>query len=202
MMALGYAQYLPKEQYLYTRKQIIDRMCMTLGGRATEEIIFGDADITTGAVNDLQRVTDSAYGMVKQYGMNEKVGLFSFREDNEYSMTRPYSEATAQIIDEEARKIVDKAYIRTKKLLNEKRQELETIAKELLEKEVLFEDDLVRLIGARPFAIDDGPDLLAQEKAEKEKKEEEKKAVEEIEAKLPAQNGQHPETEEPTEQDV
>jgi cell division protease FtsH len=195
MMALGYAQYLPKEQYLYTRKQILDRMCMTLGGRATEEIIFGDADITTGAVNDLQRVTDSAYGMVKQYGMNEKVGLFSFREDNEYSMTRPYSEATAQIIDEEARKIVDKAYIRTKKLLNEKRQELETIAKELLEKEVLFEDDLVRLIGARPFPTDDGPDLLTEE-------EEKAKSAAEADPKLPTPNGQLPEAEKPTEQDV
>ncbi|MEM7658281.1 MAG: ATP-dependent zinc metalloprotease FtsH [Bacteroidota bacterium] len=159
MMALGYAQYLPKEQYLYTRKQIIDRMCMTLGGRATEELVFGEADITTGALNDLQRVTERAYGMVKEYGMNAKVGLLSFQENNEYSINRQYSEATARMIDEEARKIVEDAYERTKELLLEKRPELEIIAQELLKKEVLFEDDLVRLIGARPFPPS-GPDLL------------------------------------------
>lgn len=152
MAALGYAQYLPKEQYLSTRNQILDRMCMTLGGRAAEEIIFGKENITTGAVSDLDRVTANAYGMVRRFGMNEKVGLLSFREENEYSFSKPFSEATAKMIDEEARKIADQAYQRAKQLLLKKSEELEIIAQELLEKEVLFEDDLIRLIGPRPFS--------------------------------------------------
>ena len=163
MAALGYAQYLPKEQYLSTRNQILDRMCMTLGGRAAEEIIFGKENITTGAVSDLDRVTANAYGMVKRFGMNDKVGLLSFREDNEYSFAKPFSEATSQLIDEEARKIADQAYIRAKKLLIERAEELEVIAQELLEKEVLFEDDLIRLIGPRPFVNKEEEILLASD---------------------------------------
>jgi cell division protease FtsH len=152
--ALGYAQYLPKEQYLYTRQQMIDQMCMTLGGRAAEEIVFGE--ISTGAQNDLERITKTAYAMVTIYGMNERVGQFSFNDDSgEYSFTKPYSEHTARIIDEEVKGIIDNAYIRTKELLVERRDELEKLAQELLEKEVLFKDDLERLIGPRPFG-DDG----------------------------------------------
>jgi AFG3 family protein len=148
--ALGYAQYLPKEQYLYTRSQMIDQMCMTLGGRAAEEIVFGE--ISTGAQNDLERITKTAYAMVTLYGMNERVGQFSFRDENgEYSFTKPYSEETARIIDEEVKKIVDQAYERTKKLLVDHYDQLETLAQELLKKEVIFKDDLVRLIGERPF---------------------------------------------------
>ncbi len=150
--ALGYAQYLPKEQYLHTYSELIDSMCMMLGGRAAEEIVFGEEYVSTGAQNDLQRITDTSYAMIRTYGMNKKVGLFSFvNKSDEYNFTRPYSEATAQTIDEEARKLVDFVYERTIKLLIEKREELNIIAHELLENEVLFKDDMERLIGLRPF---------------------------------------------------
>jgi cell division protease FtsH len=149
--ALGYAQYLPKEQFLYTTEQLMDEMCMTLGGRAAEEIVFGK--ISTGALSDLERITKLAYSMVSVYGMNDKIGNISFYDSkaNEYSFNKPYSEATAKTIDEEARHIVELAYERTKKLLMEKRDALEILAKELLQKEIIFQSDLEALIGKRPF---------------------------------------------------
>jgi AFG3 family protein len=149
--ALGYAQYLPKEQFLYQTEQLMDEMCMTLGGRAAEEIIFGK--ISTGALSDLERVTKMAYSIVTVYGMNEKIGHISFYDSkqSEYSMTKPYSEDTAKTIDEEVKKIVDGAYQRTKALLTEKKAQLEILAKELLEKEIIFQSDLEDLIGKRPF---------------------------------------------------
>lgn len=148
--ALGYAQYLPKEQYLYTKEQLVDMMCMTLGGRAAEDIVFGK--ISTGAQNDLERITKMAYAMVTIYGMNERIGNLSFYDpQQDYRMTKPYSEETATAIDEEVHKLIEMAYARTRKLLVEKRTELEAIARELLEKEIIHKDDLVRLIGERPF---------------------------------------------------
>lgn len=150
--ALGYAQYLPKEQFLYTTEQLLDEMCMTLGGRAAEEIIFGK--ISTGALSDLERITKMAYSMVTMYGMNDKIGNVSFfdsKQNSDYNFTKPYSEATAETIDTEARKIISDAFIRTKNLLMSKKNELEIIAKELLEKEIIFQSDLEKLIGKRPF---------------------------------------------------
>lgn len=148
--ALGYAQYLPKDQYLYSTEQFLDEMCMTLGGRAAEEIIFGS--ITTGAQNDLEKVTKLAYGMTAVYGMNEKVGNVSFNNDGgEYNFQKPYSEETAQLIDEEVRKLIDEAYQRTKALLLEHREQLDIVANALLEKEVLFKEDMETLVGSRPF---------------------------------------------------
>jgi len=148
--ALGFAQYLPKEQYLYSTEQLKDSICMTLGGRAAEEIIFGK--ITTGAQNDLERITKLAYSMVIIYGMNKKVGNLSYYDQNaEYSFNKPYSEETAKVIDEEVKKLIDECYQRTAELLKQKRTELEAIAKELLEKEILYKHDLERLIGKRPF---------------------------------------------------
>lgn len=150
--ALGYAQYLPKEQFLYQTEQLMDEMCMTLGGRAAEEIIFGK--ISTGALSDLERVTKMAYSIVTVYGMNDKLGNISFYDSkqNDYSFNKPYSEATAETIDEEVRSLISMVYERTKKLLNEKVEELEIVAKELLDKEIIFQSDLERLIGKRPFA--------------------------------------------------
>src|SRR5690606_1219405 len=117
--ALGYAQYLPKEQYLYTTEQLLDGMCMTMGGRAAEEIVFGR--ISTGAQNDLERVTKLAYAMVTIYGMNPKVGNISFNDQqNEYGFGKPYSEKTAELIDNEVRKLIADVYERTKALLIEK----------------------------------------------------------------------------------
>jgi cell division protease FtsH len=150
--ALGYAQYLPKEQFLYNTEQLIDEMCMALGGRAAEELVFGK--ISTGALSDLERITKMAYSIVTMYGMNPKLGNVSFYDSkgqNEYGFSKPYSEATSQMIDEEVRTIIDQAYTRTKELLTERRHELEVIAKELLEKEVLLQDDLERLVGKRPY---------------------------------------------------
>jgi AFG3 family protein len=150
--ALGYAQYLPKEQFLYQTEQLLDEMSMTFGGRAAEDIVFGK--ISTGALSDLERTTKMAYSMVTVYGMNAEIGNLSFYDSkqSDYAFNKPYSEATAERIDKEAKKIIDIAYDRTKKLLTDHRDHLEIIAKELLEKEILFQSDLERLIGKRPFA--------------------------------------------------
>ena len=148
--ALGYAQYLPKEQYLYTTEQLLDTMCMTLGGRAAEEVVFGR--ISTGAQNDLERITRVAYGMVTLYGMSKAVGPISFNDtQGEYQFRKPYSEETALLIDKEVRAIIDQAYQKTLALVQSKRDILEAIAKELLTKEVIFQVDLERLAGPRPF---------------------------------------------------
>ncbi|MGB3077159.1 MAG: ATP-dependent zinc metalloprotease FtsH, partial [Chitinophagales bacterium] len=150
--ALGYAQYMPKEQFLYTTEQLFDSICMTLGGRVAEDLIFGK--ISTGAQNDLERITKLSYAMVTIYGMNEKIGNLSYYDpQNEYGFQKPYSDETAKMIDEEVRALVDKAYIHTKKLLTEKQPELEILAQELLKKEILFQQDLERLIGKRPFEV-------------------------------------------------
>ncbi|MEM9897298.1 MAG: ATP-dependent zinc metalloprotease FtsH [Bacteroidota bacterium] len=149
--ALGYAQYLPKEKFLYQTEQLIDEMCMALGGRAAEEIIFGK--ISTGALSDLERITKMAYSIVTVYGMNEEIGNVSFHDSkqSEYNFTKPYSDATAEKIDKEVKALIDKAYKRTKELLLDKKNELEILAKELLEREIIFQSDLEGLIGKRPF---------------------------------------------------
>ncbi len=148
--ALGYAQYLPKEQFLYTTEQLVDGMCMTMGGRVAEDVIFGK--ISTGAQNDLERITKLAYAMVAIYGMNSKVGNVSFNDpQNEYNFNKPYSDHTSQMIDEEVRVLVSSVYEKTKALLNEKREGLEKLAKKLLEKEILFQSDLEEILGKRPF---------------------------------------------------
>jgi len=148
--ALGYAQYTPKEQYLYNTDQLTDQMCMTLGGRASEEIFFGK--ISTGAQNDLQQITRMAYSMVTIYGMNEKIGNVSFYDPHqENAFTKPYSEETSKLIDEEVRSLIDKCYKRTKDLLIEKKAEVEKLAEALLEREVLFQADVAALIGPRPY---------------------------------------------------
>lgn len=150
--ALGYAQYTPKEQYIHRTEHLIDRICMSLGGRVSEELFFDK--ISTGAGSDLQNVTQIAYAMVTVYGMSTKVGNVSFYDPHtEAAFTKPYSEETGKLIDEEVRKIVDEAYKRTVALLTEKKAEVEIIAKALLEKEVLFQSDVESLIGKRPFAI-------------------------------------------------
>lgn len=148
--ALGYAQYTPKEQYLYNTEQLTDQICMTLGGRASEEIFFNK--ISTGASNDLQQITKTAYAMITVYGMNDKVGNISYYDPGQdNTFTKPYSEETGKLIDEEVRKLIDSAYERTKKLLLEKKDKVEILAKELLTKEVLFQSDVETLIGKRPY---------------------------------------------------
>jgi cell division protease FtsH len=148
--ALGYAQYTPREQYLYNTDQLLDQICMTLGGRAAEEIFFGK--ISTGASNDLQQITKMAYSMVTVYGMNDKIGNISYYDPTqENTFTKPFSEETGKMIDEEVRQLIASAYVTTKNLLTEKKREVEVLAKELLEKEVLFQSDVELLIGKRPY---------------------------------------------------
>ncbi len=148
--ALGYAQYTPTEQYLYNVDQLMDQICMTLGGRASEQIFFGK--ISTGASNDLQQITRMAYGMVTAYGMSEKIGNVSFYDpSSENTFTKPFSEGTGKIIDEEVKAIIDRAYQLTIELLTLKKAEVEILAKELLSKEVLHKSDVELLIGKRPF---------------------------------------------------
>ena len=148
--ALGYAQYTPREQYLYNTDQLMDQICMTLGGRASEDIFFGK--ISTGAQNDLQQITRLGYSMVTVYGMNAKIGNVSFYDPSaENSFTKPYSEETSRLIDEEVRKLIEQAYEKTKALLVDKKMQVELLAEALLAKEVLFQSDVEKLIGKRPF---------------------------------------------------
>ncbi len=157
--ALGYAQYTPKEQYLYNTDQLMDQICMTLGGRASEDIFFGK--ISTGASNDLQQITKIAYNMITVYGMNDKVGNISYYDPNQENVfTKPFSEETGKMIDEEVRKLIDNAYQITKKLLIEKKGDVEKLAKELLKKEVLFKSDVEALIGKRPYEEKKSLDII------------------------------------------
>ncbi|HRN72603.1 MAG TPA: ATP-dependent zinc metalloprotease FtsH [Ginsengibacter sp.] len=148
--ALGYAQYTPKEQYLYNTDQLMDQMCMTLGGRASEKIFFGK--ISTGASNDLQQVTKMAYSMITVYGMNAKIGNVSYYDpQQENTFVKPFSEETGKLIDEEVRALIDRAYERTLQLLTEKKNEVDILAQALLKREVLFQSDVEELIGKRPW---------------------------------------------------
>ncbi len=153
LAALGYAQYLPEERYLYTKEALTDRMVMAMGGRVAEEIVFDQ--ISTGAQNDLERITKMAYAMVVDYGMSERVGYVSFnlagsRGDNPM-FEKPYSDNTAKIIDEEVARLINEIRERARELLTEKRDKLEEMAQILLEKEVIGPRDLVEILGPRPF---------------------------------------------------
>ena len=162
---LGYAQYLPKEQYITTTEQMQDRICMTLGGRAAESVTFNK--ISTGAQSDLDQITKMAYGMIAIYGMNDKVGNVSFYDmQNDNSFTKPYSDETAKMIDQEVRKLIDVEYERSKNLLRDKSKELHLLANTLLEKEVLLKSDLERLIGPRPFGSSGGYEMSDEKKSE------------------------------------
>lgn len=147
--SLGHALYLPKEKYLTIKEELADRICVSLGGRAAEKIIFNQ--ISTGALSDLDHVTQIAYSMVTVYGMSEKVGNVSFYRMAQQSYDKPYSAETSRLIDEEVRGIIDEQYQRAIDLLNSKRSELDLLANELLEKEVLHKDDLIALFGKRPW---------------------------------------------------
>ena len=150
--SLGAAWYLPEERQITNKEQLMDEITATLGGRAAEEVMFGT--ISTGALNDLERITKQAYAMVAYYGLNGKVGNLSYYDStgqNEYAFTRPYSEKTAQLIDEEVHTMVEKAYQHAIEILTEHKENLEKLALQLLEKEVIFREDLVTIFGERPF---------------------------------------------------
>lgn len=148
--ALGFAQYLPADMALHSKEALLDRMCVTLGGRAAEELFL--KTITSGASDDLKKVTQMSYTMVSALGMNDRVGLFNFTNDNEYG-GKQFSEETGQMIDQEARKLVDGQYTRVKELLWEKKDIIEALADKLFEKETLVYNDLLEVMGPRPVAL-------------------------------------------------
>jgi cell division protease FtsH len=163
--ALGAAWYLPEERQITTREQILDEMAYALGGRASEELIFGK--ISTGALSDLEKITKQAYAMVSFFGMSEKVGNISFYDSSgqsDYGFTKPYSEKTAEIIDQEVKGIIEESYVRAKAVLQTHMQGLRELAELLLEKEVIFSEDLERIFGKRKG------DLLKEEKEAEEKR--------------------------------
>jgi len=148
--SLGAAWYLPEERQIVTTEQFFDEMCAALGGRAAEELVFGK--ISTGALSDLEKVTKQGYAMVAVYGLNKKIGNRSYYDpNNESQFVKPYSDETARVIDEEVSKIIERAYDKAKDLLSQHRHQLDALAKKLLEKEVIFKDDLEQVLGARPF---------------------------------------------------
>lgn len=154
MAALGYAQYLPEERYLYTKEALIDRMTMAIGGRVAEEIVFNR--ISTGAQNDLERITKMGYAMVVDYGMSERVGQVSFnlsgRDEEQPMFDKPYSEDTARIIDEEVKSIISSVRERARAMLEDHREKLDEMASTLLEEEVISVDEIEEILGPRPFA--------------------------------------------------
>ncbi|NUM81892.1 AAA family ATPase, partial [bacterium] len=154
--ALGYTLQTPLEdRYLLSRDELIERLCSLLGGRAAEDIVFNQ--ISTGASNDLERVTEIATRMVTMYGMSEKLGNVSFTDNSQQNFLggvnmKPYSEDTARVIDAEVKRIIDDAYQKTKNLLNEKRDKLEELAKQLLAKEVLDKKAIEEILGEKPVS--------------------------------------------------
>jgi len=169
--SLGAAWYLPHERQITTAEQIFDEMCAALGGRAAEEIIFGK--ISTGALSDLEKVTKQAQAMVTVYGLNDKIGNTSYYDSRgETSFTKPYSEATARIIDEEVSKVIERAYLKAKEILSGNKQKLVQIAEELLKNEVIFKADVELILGPRPFdekeakSTEENDTLLKEPKSE------------------------------------
>lgn len=153
--SLGAAWYLPEERQITTTNQLLDEMCAALGGRAAEQVVFGE--ISTGALSDLEKITKQAYAMVKMYGLNSKVGNVSFYDSsgqNEYSFQKPYSEKTAELIDNEVSELIEKMYQRTIELLKEHKEKLTELAELLMTKEVIFREDLEGIFGRRKFETD------------------------------------------------
>ena len=154
--SLGSAWYLPEERQLVKPDQMLDEMCATLGGRAAERVIFDE--ISTGALNDLEKVTKQARAMVTIYGLNDKIGNLTYYDSsgqNEYGFTKPYSEKTAELIDEEISKLIETQYQRAIGILEQHRDKLTELATVLLDKEVIFKDNLQKIFGDRPFAKSD-----------------------------------------------
>jgi cell division protease FtsH len=202
--SLGAAWYLPEERQITTYEQLMDEMAATLGGRAAEQVVFGK--ISTGALNDLEKVTKQAYAMVAYYGLSEKVGNLSYYDSSgqqEYTFNKPFSERTNEIIDKEISVMVESSYKRAIKILTENKEGLEKLANKLLEKEVIFSDDLEEVFGKRPWSesvsisTKDGEFSVknlteksiknAKDKAAKDKKKAEEKAETEAKAKIEAE---------------
>lgn len=179
--ALGAAWYLPEERQITTKEQLFDEMTATLGGRASEKVNFGK--ISTGALNDLERVTKQAYNMVVFFGLNDKLGNVSYYDSSgqEYNFQKPYSESTAQIIDQEISKLIEESYARAITILTENKEKVVRLAERLLEKEVIFSEDVESIFGPRPFGAVDPisrPAVTAEPLAEIETISEDNKSAE------------------------
>ncbi len=164
--SLGAAWYLPEERAITTKEEMLDEMCATLGGRAAEELFIGA--VSTGAMNDLERVTKSAYGMIAFAGMGEKLPNICYYNNNEYTFQRPYSETTAKVMDDEVLKIINEQYARAKEILSEHKEGHARLAQLLVEREVIFAEDVEAIFGKRPWASRSEELLEAQQKAEAE----------------------------------
>ena len=177
--SLGAAWYLPEERMIVRTEQMLDEMCATMGGRAAEKIVFDK--ISTGALSDLEKVTKQARAMVAVYGLSERLGNITYYDSSgqsDYNFSKPYSEETAQLIDEEISKIIETQYDRAQVILKKHKKELAELAELLLEKEVIFSDDLERIFGKRPFkkeplATPKAPAVVSADTEEKEKNTEE-----------------------------
>jgi len=189
--ALGFAQLLPAgdTMNLYTKDMLLDRMCVTLGGRAAEDLFM--KSITTGASDDLQKVTNMAYGMVQVYGLSEEVGLVNYHSD-EPRYQKPYSEKTAELIDDTTRKIVQNQYTRAKKLLKEKESLIHALTDRLFEKETIVYKDLVEVLGPRPFPLDPKVEefVTATSIPKKKKKKVKKVKVTKVDTKTTSSTGE------------
>jgi ATP-dependent Zn protease len=147
--ALGAAWYLPEERQITTKEQMLDEMCSLLGGRAAEELFTGH--ISTGAMNDLERATKSAYGMIAYAGMSDRLPNICYYNNNEYQFQKPYSETTAKVIDDEVLKMINDEYARAKKILDEHKEGHNELAQLLIDKEVIYAEDVERIFGKRPW---------------------------------------------------
>ena len=171
--ALGAAWYMPEERQITTKEQMLDEMCATLGGRAAEELFTGH--ISTGAMNDLERVTKQAYGMIAYAGMSDKLPNLCYYNNEEYSFSKPYSDRTAELIDEEVKRMINEQYERAKEVLTTQKEGHNRLAKLLMEKEVIFAEDVENIFGKRPWASrseeimnQEGPKELTEEKSNEE----------------------------------
>lgn len=175
--SLGAAWYLPEERQITTKEQMLDEMCAALGGRAAEEIVFGK--VSTGALSDLEKITKQAYAMVTVYGLSDEIGNVSFYDSSgqsEYSFSKPYSEKTAELIDKEVSELIETSYKRTKKILLENRDKLEKLAEELLDKEVIFKENLETIFGKRKWDKEE-PEAKTEKKTKKDSEKKEEPAV-------------------------
>jgi len=167
--SLGAAWYLPEERQIVRTEQMLDEMCAALGGRAAEKIVFNK--ISTGALSDLEKVTRQAKAMVSIYGLNDTLGNITYYDSSgqtDYNFSKPYSEQTAQVIDKEISKIIEKQYSRALSLLKKSKDKLKQLAERLLEKEVIFKDDLENILGKRPYKTNN--EKIEEAKLQKEKK--------------------------------
>ncbi|MBQ8674030.1 MAG: ATP-dependent zinc metalloprotease FtsH [Bacteroides sp.] len=172
--ALGAAWYLPEERQITTKEQMLDEMCATLGGRAAEDLFLGR--ISTGAMNDLERVTKQAYGMIAYLGMSERLPNLCYYNNEEYSFNRPYSEKTAELIDEEVKRMVNEQYERAKRILKENEEGHRKLAQQLMDKEVIFAEDVEAIFGPRPWTSRSAEIMSAKKHSEELKKAEEEVA--------------------------